>query len=154
MRPMLLSLALILAPLAATAQDMVVRPSEEGYLNLRAGPGTIHDVRRRLAPGDRVSIEETLGKWAQVRLPSGERGWVSLDYLAQARAPAAEGMLFVARTGVGYLNMRVGPGTDHSVIRRIYPGDRLLPLRRQGDWIAVRHATGTEGWVHRDYVTR
>lgn len=153
MRRMLLTLALTLAPLAAAAQDMVVRQSEEGYLNMRAGPGTIHDVRRRLAPGDRVSIEETLGKWAHVRLASGERGWVSLDYLAQAEAPAG-GVLFVARTGAGYLNMRVGPGTDHSVIRRIYPGDRLLPLDRRGDWIAVRHATGTEGWVHGEHVTR
>lgn len=154
MRLATLIFLLAATPLVAAAQDMVVRPSEEGYLNLRGGPGTIHDVQRRLSPGDRVSIEETLGKWAHVRLPSGERGWVSLDYLAQARAPAADGVLFVARTGVGYLNMRVGPGTGHTVIRRIYPGDRLLPLRRQGDWIAVRHATGTEGWVHGDYVTR
>ena len=145
-------LALIAAPLAAGAQDMTVRASEEGYLNLRAGPGTIHDVVRRLAPGDRVAIEETVGKWAQVRLPSGERGWASLDYLE--RAEAAGGVLFVRRTGVGYLNMRVGPGTSNAVIRRIYPGDRLLPLRRQGDWALVRHATGTEGWVHGDYLTR
>ncbi len=151
MRPVLLA-AFLLAPLAAAAQDMTVRPSEEGYLNLRAGPGTIHDVARRLAPGDRVSVLETMGKWARVRLPSGERGWVSLDYLE--RAAATDGVLFVARTGAGYLNMRVGAGTGHAVIRRVYPGDRLLPLGREGDWLRVRHATGTEGWVHGDYVTR
>lgn len=154
MRLAALSLALALAPLAGAAQDMVVRPSEEGYLNLREGPGTIHDVQRRLAPGDRVSIVETVGKWARVRLPSGERGWASLDYLQAAPEPAGGDVLFVARTGAGYLNMRVGPGTEHTVIRRIYPGDRLLPLRRDGDWVAVRHATGTEGWVHGDYLTR
>lgn len=148
-----MTLALLLAPLTATAQGMVVRDSSEGYLNLRAGPGTIHEVERRLIPGERVSVVETMGKWARVRLASGQQGWVSLDYLAQAQA-APEGVLFVNRTGVGYLNMRVGPGTDKAVIRRIYPGDRLVPLRRQGKWIDVRHATGTEGWVHGDYVSR
>lgn len=146
-------IALLLVPFAATAQDMIVRPSEEGYLNLRAGPGTIHDIVRRLAPGDRVAIEETLGKWAHVRLPDGARGWAALDYLERTQADAG-GVLFVRRTGVGYLNMRVGPGTQNAVTRRIYPGDRLLALRQQGDWTLVRHATGTEGWVHRDYVTR
>ena len=154
MRRAALILLLAAWPLAAPAQDMVVRQSEEGFLNLREGPGTVHDVLRRLAPGDRVSVEETLGKWARVRLPSGERGWVSLDYLAAAPSPGRGDVLFVARTGTGYLNMRVGPGTGHAVIRRIYPGDRLLPLDRRGDWIAVRHATGSEGWVHGDYVTR
>lgn len=144
---------LLIAPLSAAAQDMKVSQTGEGYLNLRDGPGTIHDIVRRLAPGDRVSVEESVGKWAKVRLPSGERGWVSLDYLE--KGPAESGaVLFVNRTGVGYLNMRSGPGTDTAILRRLYPGDRLLPLRRQGKWVAVRHATGAEGWVHGDYVHR
>ncbi|MCK0166955.1 SH3 domain-containing protein [Jannaschia sp. S6380] len=151
-RTILLALLLFL-PISATAQSLYVRETETGYLNLRDGPGTRHDVLRRLSPGDRVEVEETMGRWARVRGPSGNRGWVSSDYLE--RAPRATGdPLFVALPGGGHLNLRAGAGTGHPILRRIYAGDRLVPLGRQGDWIRVRHATGAIGWVHGAYVSR
>lgn len=152
MRLVLLAL-LLLVPLTAEAQDMRVKRTDEGYLNLRDGPGTIHDILRRLAPGDTVSVEESVGKWAKVRLPSGERGWVSLDLLERASEGRGQ-VLFVNRTGAGYLNLRAAPGTDAKVLRRLYAGDRLLPLRREGKWIAVRDASGAEGWVWGQSVHR
>ncbi|CUH40268.1 SH3 domain-containing protein [Jannaschia seosinensis] len=144
--------ALLLAT-GAAAQDLYVADSDEGYLNLRGGPGTHHDIVRRLEPGDRVSVEEEMGRWARVRLPSGERGWASLDYLEQGSAPSGDA-LFVSTTGAGWLNLRSGPGTQFEVLRRMYPGDRLVSLERQGDWLRIRHVSGATGWAHRDYVTR
>lgn len=153
MRPTIL-LALFLAlPLGAAAQSLYVRDSDAGYLNLRGGPGTRHEVLRRLAPGDRVEVRETMGRWARVSLPDGGDGWVSSDYLE--RAPRAVGeALFVAVEDGGHLNLRAGAGTDQPVLRRVYAGDRLEPLARSGDWIRVRHATGAIGWVHGAYVRR
>ncbi|WP_299815088.1 SH3 domain-containing protein [uncultured Jannaschia sp.] len=148
--PLLACLALLSGP--AFAQTLYVRDSEEGYLNMRDGPGTRHDVVRRLDPGDRVSVQESLGLWTRVRLPDGNEGWVSGDYLERGEPIAAA--LFVKPTNVGYLNLRQGPGTETPILRRIYPGDRLAPLGRDGVWIEVRHATGARGWVHSDYVTR
>ncbi|GIT91753.1 hypothetical protein JANAI62_22100 [Jannaschia pagri] len=147
MRRLALLAALILLPGTALAQGLVVAESDEGYLNLRAGPGTQHEVLRRLSPGDRVSVEEELGTWARVRLPSGERGWASLRYL-ERRAEPVGGPLFVAQTGEGYLNLRRGPGTQHDVLRRMYPGDRLDELARDGAWVRVRHVSGAEGWAY------
>ncbi|WP_299837972.1 SH3 domain-containing protein [uncultured Jannaschia sp.] len=148
--PFLICLALLPGP--AVAQTLYVRDSEAGYLNLRNGPGTRHDVLRRLSPGDRVDVQETLGRWTRVRLPDGSEGWVSGDYLE--RGAPASAALFVKPTTIGYLNLRQGPGTDTPVLRRIYPGDRLAPLAQDGVWIEVRHATGARGWVHSDFVTR
>ncbi|WP_281825698.1 SH3 domain-containing protein [Jannaschia rubra] len=152
MRLVPLILVLLLSPVGALAQTLYVKQTEEGYLNLRSGPGTVHDVLLRLSPGDRVDIEETLGIWAHVRLPSGQRGWVSSSYLERgaAEVPAIR---FVAPTTVGYLNLRAGPGTGHAVLRRMYPGDRLAPLERRGDWLRVRHVSGAVGWAHGDYIT-
>lgn len=138
----------------SAAQTLQVKRTDDGYLNLRDGPGTRHEILGRLSPGDRVDVEETLGLWYRVRLPSGQRGWVSGDYLEQRAATTPRGPLYVERSTEGYLNLRAGPGTDHAILRRIYPGDRLVPLTANGEWIAVRHATGAEGWVHGAYVAR
>lgn len=147
-------LAFLLMPAVAPAQTLYVKPTDGGYLNLRDGPGTRHDILRRLSPGDRVDVEETLGVWYRVRLPSGYRGWVSGDFLEQGAAePVPKGVLVVDASTDGYLNLRAGPGTNHAILRRIYPGDRLVPLSTRGAWIAVRHATGAEGWVHSAYVS-
>lgn len=156
-RAILLAILALMPALAAApsaAQTLYVKRTGEGYLNLRDGPGTRHDVLRRLAPGDRVDVTETLGAWYRVRLPSGQLGWVSGDHLEQRAAAVPRGPLYVARSTEGYLNLRAGPGTGHAILRRIYPGDRLVPMAARGDWIAVRHATGAEGWVHGDYVSR
>lgn len=153
MRHVLFMAFLLLVPLGAMAQTLYVAQTDDGYLNMRAGPGTRFDVIRRLSPGDRVDVEETLGRWYNIRLSSGERGWVSGNYLERGEKRAGN-VLFVKQTSDGYLNFRAGPCTSHRILRRVYPGDRLVPLRTQGDWIAVRHATGAEGWVHGAYVSR
>lgn len=143
---------LLLSPLGAFAQSLFVAQTEDGYLNLRSGPGTRFEILRRLSPGDRVAVEEEIGSWARVRLPSGERGWASLNYLE--RGPRAlPSVLYVARTNDGYLNMRAGPGTDHPVLRRMYTGDRLEELERQGRWLRIRHVSGAIGWAYDAYVT-
>lgn len=152
MRIAALILALIVAPSLALAQTLYVGQSDDGYLNLRSGPGTRHEVLQRLDVGARVQVEETMGRWARVRLPSGATGWASLTYLEKA-APVVGPPLFVAQTGDGYLNLRSGPGTDHAILRRMYPGDRLEPLGREGRWLHVRHVSGAQGWAFDAYVT-
>ncbi|WP_179380371.1 SH3 domain-containing protein [Jannaschia marina] len=134
------------------AQTLYVAQTSDGYLNMRSGPGTRFDVLRRLSPGDRVDVQETEGSWYYVRLPSGARGWVSGNFLE--RGQEATGLLFVARSDDGYLNLRAGPGTDHEILRRMYPGDRLDALGRQGRWVQVRHVSGAVGWAYDAYLTR
>jgi N-acetylmuramoyl-L-alanine amidase len=151
MRSALFALAVILTAHAVSAQTLRVAESEEGYLNLRAGPATTHDVLRRLSPGDGVRVIEEVGRWARVRLPDGTVGWASLTYLKRGD-PAVAPPRFVAG-GIAWLNLRDGPGTGHSVLRRLYSGDRLEPLGRRGDWMRVRHVSGAEGWAHVDYLT-
>ncbi|MGC1259811.1 MAG: SH3 domain-containing protein, partial [Jannaschia helgolandensis] len=63
MRHVLFMAFLLLVPLGAMAQTLYVAQTDDGYLNMRAGPGTRFDVIRRLSPGDRVDVEETLGRW-------------------------------------------------------------------------------------------
>ncbi|WGH78302.1 SH3 domain-containing protein [Jannaschia ovalis] len=153
MRRIALALVLTLLPALAAAQTLYVKPSDAGYLNLRAGPGTMHAVLLRMPVGQRVAVLEELGRWARVRLPSGEEGWASVELLEQGDRPAGD-VMFVDVTGVGFLNLRAGPGTRFDIIRRMQPGDSVATLETRGDWLRVRHASGDTGWAHGDYLTR
>ncbi|PWJ20350.1 SH3 domain-containing protein [Jannaschia seohaensis] len=150
MRLPTLAFLLALSPLAAAAQGLVVADNSEGYLNLRGGPGTQHAVLDRMQPGTRVAVLETMGKWARVRTPGGVQGWASLDYLDREEVGAPT--LTVA-PGTGWLNLRAAPGTDAAILRRMYPGDRVEALAREGEWLRIRHVSGAVGWAHGDYVT-
>ncbi|SDZ38084.1 N-acetylmuramoyl-L-alanine amidase [Jannaschia faecimaris] len=152
MRLATLLMILLLSPLGAAAQTLYVTQTSDGFLNMRSGPGTRFDVTRRLSPGDRVDVQQTKGVWYYVRLPSGDRGWVSGNYLERGRP--ATGLLFVAHSDDGYLNLRGGPGTNHEIVRRMYPGDRLEALDRRGRWVQVRHVSGAVGWAYDAYLTR
>ncbi|SFJ60451.1 SH3 domain-containing protein [Jannaschia pohangensis] len=151
MRLATLLLVLLLSPLGAMAQTLFVSQNDDGYLNLRSGPGTRFDILRRLSPGDSVAVLETVGRWYRVRVSSGQEGWVAGDFLE--RGPAIPKALFVDQTNDGYLNLRAGPGVGHPILRRMYPGDRLTPLATSGNWVQVRHVSGAVGWAHSGYIS-
>ena len=73
----LLAVAL-LAPLSALAADGYVN----GYVNLRAGPGTRYPRLMTLQPGTAVAIHGCINGWSWCDVGvQGERGWVDGGYL-------------------------------------------------------------------------
>lgn len=62
--------------------QMIVADPKDGWLNLRAGPGTRYQVLLRMWNGDRVDVHDTQGKWAKVyHHNSGTLGWAYLPYM-------------------------------------------------------------------------
>ena len=53
-----------------------------------------------------------------------------------------------------YLELRSGPGRGFPVFNVVDRGQNVELLRRRTDWIKVRSADGTEGWVHRGQLER
>jgi uncharacterized protein YgiM (DUF1202 family) len=51
-------------------------------VNLRAGPGTTMKILRVLPQGTRLAVLEERGEWLQVRLDSGQEGWVATSVTA------------------------------------------------------------------------
>ena len=68
----------------ANAQNSVSSTAEvtATSLNLRSGPSTQEAVLRSLPNGTRVTILETSGGWARVRLEDETEGWASAKFLA------------------------------------------------------------------------
>lgn len=67
----------------AQGQTLTVKQTNDGYLNLRTGPGGNFDVIRRIYPGDRVRLLDAAGAWRRVELINGVIGWAHGRYLAQ-----------------------------------------------------------------------
>ena len=50
------------------------------------------------------------------------------------------------------LNVRSQPTTSSSTVARVKKGEKLTVLGRDGDWVQVKTADGTAGWVSAKYV--
>jgi uncharacterized protein YgiM (DUF1202 family) len=137
-----------LASGAARADALVVNSPGDGYLNLRTGPGTGFDIVYAMPHGSEVYALEWSGRWVRVRHETGYTGWCASDYLAR-RGPA---QLTVYSAHDGFLNLRLGPGTNHAILMQMYNGDRVEVLGRSGNWHQVRHESGAVGWAHRRYL--
>ncbi len=70
-----------------------------------------------------------------------------------AAAPAPPPAPVVKVTGSS-LNVRREPSTKAVVVGKAKRGERLEVLDDGGDWLLVRQAGGTEGWVAARYVAR
>ena len=154
MRFLLTTLFSIFFSLSAASETLYVKKTEDGYLNLREGPGVQYRIIRRIYPGDRVESYESNGTWRKVESGGGVEpwatGWVSAKFLETDLVVGRT--LNIAPTPDGYLNLRTGPGTKYQVIRRIYPGDRVQMLDATGSWRYVELENGVQGWAHSLYM--
>lgn len=57
--------------------------TQGGALNMRKGPGLQHAVLDRCQKGDWVQVIAHAGGWSNVRLASGQEGWVDSRYLTR-----------------------------------------------------------------------
>ncbi|MCO6383931.1 SH3 domain-containing protein [Oceanicola sp. 502str15] len=154
-RRLFLALATLLAlALPAAAQTLYVQESDDGYLNLRNGPGTRHEILMRLTSGTAVEVTDSRGNWRQVILPDGTRGWAHRRYMAPQYIATQPYSFAVLPTDDGFLNLRRGPGVRFDVIRRLYAGQMLhWDDGREGSWVQLRLPDGTVGWASMTYLT-
>lgn len=138
-------------------------------LNVRSGPGTSNRIVGALSNGTSV---RNLGcqmqgntRWCQIEMMTdmGERGWVAGRYLTLAGStpPPASGPM-VSVTGVSandVLNVRSGPGTNHSIVGALGNGTKVrnLGCQMQGStrWCQIEMQTDMRerGWVNSRYLS-
>lgn len=56
--------------------------------------------------------------------------------------------LMVNSPGDGFLNLREGPSSNHPIIIEMYHGQTAEVLSISGNWLQVRHQSGTTGWAY------
>lgn len=139
-RSILIALAamLILAlalPVAATAEYVSVQRDK---INIRSGPGTNHEILWEVFRGFPLKILERRGNWARIVDFENDQGWIYTPLVNRTKSVIVQ---------VNIANLRVGPGANFEVIASVRYGVLFEPLERRQDWIRVKHADGTTGWM-------
>lgn len=144
-RPMR-TVALALAFGCAAAMNMPVAMAEQMVsvrgqpVNMRAGPGTHHEVLWELQRGYPLKVLRRQGRWLFVQDFENDKGWVARSLTG--RTP--HHMVKVTRA-----NLRRGPGLQHPVVGQLSYGDLLRTREKRRDWVRVEGGDGKTGWVAR-----
>ncbi|CCO07958.1 SH3 domain-containing protein [Desulforamulus hydrothermalis] len=146
-------------PATTSANSGKVAVATGDILNIRSGPGTGYSIVAKVKKGDLMSVLGQNGDWVKVQL-GGTVGWVA-NWLvtvqttqntptgstaAPAQTTPATGTQLAVVNGDN-INLRSGPGTQHSVAGQVSRGVRLPVVSRSGDWVQVRREDGTTAWV-------
>ena len=137
-------------------------------VHLRRGPGKEFASLGKLPKGLSLDLLGRQNSWYRVKTPAGALGWVTADYLqipsdvadrvpadaavvgSGPAAPAPAEAAPSVSTGVvsgGKSNLRAGPGTAFASLGQLTRNTRLTLVARHGDWLKVRTAKGTLGWI-------
>ena len=68
-------------------------------------------------------------------------------------------MVLIQETGIGYLNVRQGPGTNYPIITKVYPKESYLLLEdssseKNEEWYKIRLDDEQEGWIFSQYTIK
>lgn len=107
----------------------------EGKINVRGKPGFIGEVITQLERGEKVTVIERIHlekpkegeptNWARIKLPQNTPVWVFAPFVKDGKVAATR------------LNLRAGPGENHSVIGRLNRGDDVKAIRTVVEWMEV-----------------
>ena len=128
------------------------------YVNIRKKPGEDSEIIGKLYRGSKCDIIKDKGDW--VKIESGNaKGYIKAEYLARgfdAEKLIDEYGTKVAEVTVETLNVRFEANTDSRIATQIPMGEKLLVLKKKGDWYEVAINDGDEdqitGWVSKDFV--
>lgn len=147
-----LAAALLVVPvLADTIGGAKVSAGGSG-LNLRS-EASMSSASLELVPdGAFLLVEEALDGWYKV-VYDGKSGYVSADYaLFSETLDGVDG--FSAATSGSAVNLRSGAGTSYGVVKCLWSlGTALSVTGVSGNWLKVRDAGGSEGYVRSDLLS-
>ena len=123
-------------------------------VNIRSGPGTGNAIVGKADKGAKLTVLATSGDWHKIQ-SGNTTGWVAnwLVNIQQAPVPPTSPPATTPVSGQmavingDNINLRSGPGTNHSVAGQVSRGVRLPVISRSGDWMQVRQANGSNAWV-------
>lgn len=128
------------------------------YVNIRKKPGEDSEIIGKLYKGSKCDIIKDKGDW--VKIESGNaKGYIKEEYLARgfdAEKLIGEYGTKVAEVTVETLNVRFEADKESRIATQIPMGEKLLVLKKKGDWYEVAINDGDEdrftGWVLKDFI--
>lgn len=106
-------------------------------LNVRAGNSVKFPVVKVVNKGDAVEIYDKVNRWYRI----GDNVWAHSNYIKIVETKLGE-------IEAKRLNVRKGPGSEHSVVKVLNRGDDVKILDTQDKWLKI----DADQWIHADYV--
>ncbi|MBU0664323.1 MAG: SH3 domain-containing protein [Proteobacteria bacterium] len=110
-------------------------------INVRTGPSTDDQIAMELFQGYPLKVVEKKGDWLKISDFENDSGWIHKTLVG----PGNTVIVNAQKT----INMRSEPSTNSAIIANIERGVVLTKISSKGDWVKVKHAKGTEGWIHK-----
>ena len=115
-------------------------------LNIRSGPSLEYPIVTKVTKNTTLDITETSNGWHKVKLPNGQIGWTSSQYVNSnnvSSSPINKKGQVIAST----LNVRTGASTSNSVLTKINKGTTVDVLESSNGWYKIKLLNGQIGWV-------
>jgi len=148
-------------------------------LNVRSEPNTSATVINKLKNGQTIKLLDVKDGWYKITF-NEITGWIAADYTEEysdnANNTIADGestdnselpptnntshtndindkpIQQTAIVDVPILNVRSGPGTNHSSVGKLSQSDTVIILSQQDDWLKISY-NGSEGWIANWHVS-
>lgn len=117
-------------------------------VNFRQEATTESESMGKLSDGTRVAVLDALDGWYKVAY-DGEVGYMSSDYVETQ--PIMNIECGGAKITTSVLNMRSGPGTENSIVTKLYEGNVAKIIGINNAWFKVQYG-GQTGYISPDYV--
>ena len=117
-------------------------------VNFRTEATTSSESMGKLNDGTRVAILDQIDGWYKVAY-NGKTGYMSADYVVSQ--PIMNIECGGAKVTTSVLNMRSGPGTENSIVTKLYEGSVAKIIGINNAWFKVQYGSHT-GYISPDYV--
>jgi SH3-like domain-containing protein len=131
-------------PQSVTHPGKYVSAAKDG-VNVRTTPSTEAKIHYEIFEKFPLLVKKRQGEWLQIADFEGDTGWIH-DSLV-----TADKSVIVHKKRV---NLRQDPNADpnNPIIAVARYGVVLTPVEKKDDWLKVRHADSTEGWLNKELV--
>lgn len=107
-------------------------------VNIRAGASEKDEVVWEVFKDFPLQVMQRKGNWSQIKDFEGDTGWISSALLSKKQTVIVK---------VQIANLRSGPGQNFEPVATVKSGVVFDLVKREGDWLQLKHADGTEGWI-------
>lgn len=150
----LICLLLVLPAQADYRYGMV--QDADGWTNMRASASLNSEIVQRVNSGERLMVVGEKGEFYDCMLlyPGSELpeifGFIHKSRVKYVKSALGAG---IVNDPDGWSNLRSGPSTGSSVVRRLAPRDGFfIVLARSGEWCKVKASSGEVGFLHKSRV--
>lgn len=127
------------------AENEATRIVSAEKLHLREGPGLSYNIIDTLQKNDKLHVLKQQGDWIYVEVKD-LKGWVAAWLTQEVGAKEK-----YAISQVDYLNIRLEPSLNSSVLGQLHTGDQVVVLSERENWVQIQYGELT-GWVSSDYI--